>query len=26
VDVPLTPEEMAELETPYKAHPVVGFK
>ncbi|WP_105623061.1 aldo/keto reductase [Cronobacter sakazakii] len=26
VDVTLTPEEMAELETPYKAHPVVGFK
>lgn len=26
VDVTLTSEEMAELETPYKAHPVVGFK
>ncbi|ELY6276468.1 aldo/keto reductase [Cronobacter muytjensii] len=26
VEVTLTSEEMAELETPYKAHPVVGFK
>ncbi|EPS0643346.1 aldo/keto reductase [Cronobacter malonaticus] len=26
VNVTLTREEMAELETPYKAHPVVGFK
>ncbi|EOC0434391.1 aldo/keto reductase [Cronobacter dublinensis] len=26
VDVTLTSEEMAELETPYKAHPIVGFK
>ncbi|KAB0886396.1 aldo/keto reductase [Cronobacter muytjensii] len=26
VKVTLTSEEMAELETPYKAHPVVGFK
>ncbi|EOC1339527.1 aldo/keto reductase [Cronobacter dublinensis] len=26
VEVTLTSEEMAELETPYQAHPVVGFK
>ncbi|ALB61899.1 Putative oxidoreductase [Cronobacter condimenti 1330] len=26
VEVTLTSEEMAELETPYKPHPVVGFK
>ena len=26
VDVTLTPEQAAELETPYRPHPVVGFK
>ena len=26
VDITLTPEQIAELETPYKEHPVVGFK
>ncbi len=26
VDITLTPEQIAELETPYKQHPVVGFK
>ncbi len=26
VDVTLTPEQIAELETPYQQHPVVGFK
>lgn len=26
VDLTLTPEQMAELETPYQPHPVVGFK
>lgn len=26
VDLTLTPEQIAELETPYKQHPVVGFK
>ncbi|MCU6678208.1 aldo/keto reductase [Leclercia tamurae] len=26
VDINLTPEQIAELETPYKQHPVVGFK
>lgn len=25
-DITLTPEQIAELETPYKQHPVVGFK
>ncbi len=26
VDLTLKPEQIAELETPYKQHPVVGFK
>ncbi|WP_313287445.1 aldo/keto reductase [Leclercia sp.] len=26
VDITLTPEQITELETPYKEHPVVGFK
>lgn len=26
VDLTLTPEQIAELETPYQQHPVVGFK
>ncbi|MBK4396758.1 1-deoxyxylulose-5-phosphate synthase YajO, partial [Enterobacter cloacae] len=26
VDITLKPEQIAELETPYKPHPVVGFK
>jgi len=26
VDITLTPEQIAELETPYQQHPVVGFK
>ncbi|MCU6158373.1 aldo/keto reductase, partial [Enterobacter hormaechei] len=26
VDLSLTPEQIAELETPYQQHPVVGFK
>ena len=26
VDITLTPEQVAELETPYQQHPVVGFK
>lgn len=26
VDITLSPEQIAELETPYKQHPVVGFK
>ena len=26
VDITLTPEQIAELETPYEQHPVVGFK
>ena len=26
VDLALTPEQIAELETPYQQHPVVGFK
>lgn len=26
VDLTLTPDQIAELETPYQAHPVVGFK
>jgi aryl-alcohol dehydrogenase-like predicted oxidoreductase len=26
VDLTLTPEQIAELETPYEPHPVVGFK
>ena len=26
VDLTLTPEQAAELETPYQPHPVVGFK
>ena len=26
VDITLTPDQIAELETPYKQHPVVGFK
>ncbi|MFY9993797.1 MAG: aldo/keto reductase [Leclercia sp.] len=26
VDITLTPEQIAELETPYRQHPVVGFK
>ncbi|WP_312188057.1 aldo/keto reductase [Leclercia sp.] len=26
VDITLTPEQIAELETPYKQHPVIGFK
>jgi len=26
LDITLTPEQIAELETPYKQHPVVGFK
>ena len=26
VDITLTPEQIAELETPYQPHPVVGFK
>lgn len=26
VDITLTPEQVAELETPYQPHPVVGFK
>ena len=26
VDLTLKPEQVAELETPYKQHPVVGFK
>ncbi|MGK7407465.1 hypothetical protein, partial [Salmonella enterica] len=25
-DLTLKPEQIAELETPYKQHPVVGFK
>ncbi|WP_250666353.1 hypothetical protein, partial [Escherichia coli] len=25
-DITLKPEQIAELETPYKPHPVVGFK
>ncbi|MBZ4958744.1 aldo/keto reductase, partial [Salmonella enterica subsp. enterica serovar Typhimurium] len=26
VDLTLKPEQITELETPYKQHPVVGFK
>jgi hypothetical protein len=26
VDITLKPEQIAELETPYHPHPVVGFK
>lgn len=26
IDLMLKPEQIAELETPYKQHPVVGFK
>ncbi|MCX1784432.1 aldo/keto reductase, partial [Escherichia coli] len=26
VDITLKPEQIAELETPYKPHPVTGFK